>query len=95
MDNGHRRTLRLNPLLESALKLYMSDRHLDNRSEVLKSALGQFLEREGYLMRDGGGIYQATTPAEWLHKKSLVPLPEQLIHQFEEIVRVAGNVRKE
>ena len=44
---------RISALLDTALNLYMTDRHLENRSEVLKSALGLFLEREGYLVRSG------------------------------------------
>jgi hypothetical protein len=58
---------RISPLLNLALELYMRDRHLENRSEVLKSALGQFLEREGYLVKTVGeevGEYKVTTPEE-------------------------------
>lgn len=42
---------RLKPLMQTALSLYMQDRHLDNESEVLRSALGKFLETEGYIKR--------------------------------------------
>lgn len=40
---------RLNEAESNALTAYMRDRFLTNRSEVLRSALGQFLVREGYL----------------------------------------------
>lgn len=51
---------RLGPLLTHALKAYMRERHLTNESEILRSALGQMLEREGYLIRVGEepGDYQ-------------------------------------
>lgn len=40
---------RLGELMETALGLYMRDRHLQNESEVLRSALGKFLDEEGYM----------------------------------------------
>ncbi len=58
-QNGDRQTIRLSPVLQAALRLYMQDRYLDNISEVIKSALGQFLEREGYLR-------QADTPDRYV-----------------------------
>jgi hypothetical protein len=47
--------------MRTALGLYMQDRHLDNESEVLRSALGQFLEREGYLPTSVQETHQKTS----------------------------------
>lgn len=66
-DTSGRIEARLTPLLDSALKNYMIDHHLENRSEVMKSALGQLLEREGYLVRtvcEAQGDYRISTPEE-------------------------------
>lgn len=43
---------RLKEVMRVALGLYMKDKHLDNQSEVLKTALRRLLESEGdYLTR--------------------------------------------
>jgi hypothetical protein len=52
--------VRINAPLSIALRLYMMDHHLQNHSEVMRSALGKFLESEGYLVktRDGYKVFR-------------------------------------
>lgn len=62
---GHKIEARLGGMVETALRNYMRDRHLENRAEVCKSALGQLLEREGYLIKtvaEEPGNYKIATP---------------------------------
>lgn len=79
---------RLNKLLRNALALYMSDKHLENKSEVLKSALGQFLEKEGYLIRtntvgETPGEYKVASPDQ---KKNIGFTSKQLLRSQSLIV---------
>lgn len=45
---------RLSPQYRQALDNYMADHCLTNESELLRSAIGQLLIREGYLQVVGG-----------------------------------------
>lgn len=55
---------RLGKILRGALDAYMADKHLTNESEILRSVLGQFLEKEGYLARvaEKPGEYKIVDP---------------------------------
>jgi hypothetical protein len=61
LGEGGKIDARLSPLFITALKLYMTDMHMENRSEVVKMALGQFFEKQGYLVRTKDG-YEVSQP---------------------------------
>jgi len=50
-----RPSFRLDRATDAALALYMLDHHLVSRSELYRRAVGEFLEREGYLIRTKDG----------------------------------------
>src|SRR5262245_46201913 len=55
---------RLNEVLESALNLYMADRHSTNRAEFCKTAIAKLLEDEGYIRRKNGGYELIPRPRQ-------------------------------
>jgi transposase len=65
---------RLGPVMETALALYMQDRHLKNESEVLRSVLGQMLDAEGYIKKAAAmlGVSLATVQ-ENAHSPARLP----------------------
>jgi len=48
-------SFRMSDVLDHALSLYMRDRHLENKTEIISSLLGALLEREGYLVKTKNG----------------------------------------